>query len=563
MKYNRFSIFILCLVFLLQACNEDKWLEEVPEDFFSPENSYSKPSDIDGSLAYIYGKVRATFDGHSGRADIDLGTDLAMGGYSYETGAFGDYPANLTPTTGIVGTRWSEFYKMISNANAIIGRIDEIPYDDEDKKMSDKAEAYFFRAWAYRGLAHLYGGVPLQLEELTTPKRDFERNSRAEVYEQVKTDLLFAVEYLPAITEVEADGKLCKAAAYHLLSEIYLSLNDYDKAIEAASWVIDNPNYHLMDTRFGNKSNQPGDPYWDLFQMNNQNRNSGNTEGIWVMQVEFDIPGGGGDKWNHQSSYKFERYYTPLYWYMKDTEGKPAFIGPTTQNGGRGIGTVRGTTHFTHEIWEGDWNNDLRNNERNMMRDWVVDEPESVDYGKKISEILDQLVAINGIDTMRWYYAFPTKLTTIGDHPVEVLGPQPEKIEQGIMNSSSGNTFLDQYMMRLGETYLLRAEAYLGKGNKLKAAEDINAIRNRAQASPVSEADVTLDYLLDERMRELNFEEHRRITLARLGLVVERTQKYNPYGGKTIENHNNLYPIPFGEIEKNTEAELEQNPGYN
>jgi hypothetical protein len=62
-------------------------------------------------------------------------------------------------------------------------------------------------------------------------------------------------------------------------------------------------------------------------------------------------------------------------------------------------------------------------------------------------------------------------------------------------------------------------------------------------------------------LRELYTEEWRVLTLTRLGKLVERSRKYNPFGN-TYAEHNNLWPIPFSEIEKNIEAELEQNPGY-
>ena len=63
-------------------------------------------------------------------------------------------------------------------------------------------------------------------------------------------------------------------------------------------------------------------------------------------------------------------------------------------------------------------------------------------------------------------------------------------------------------------------------------------------------------------MRELYGEELRMLTLCRMGKLVERNRKYNPVTGKSIENHHNLWPIPYSEIERNTEAVIEQNPGY-
>ncbi|MGJ1422275.1 RagB/SusD family nutrient uptake outer membrane protein [Sphingobacterium spiritivorum] len=74
---------------------------------------------------------------------------------------------------------------------------------------------------------------------------------------------------------------------------------------------------------------------------------------------------------------------------------------------------------------------------------------------------------------------------------------------------------------------------------------------------------VNIDYILDERLRELYPEEFRVVTLARLGKLYDRDKLYNPKSGLSIEQYHNLWPIPSNEITQNTEAKLEQNPGYN
>jgi hypothetical protein len=87
-------------------------------------------------------------------------------------------------------------------------------------------------------------------------------------------------------------------------------------------------------------------------------------------------------------------------------------------------------------------------------------------------------------------------------------------------------------------------------------------LRSRAQTTPASVAEMNMDYLLDERLRELYMEEFRAVTLTRLGLLYDRDKKYNPKSGLTIEAFHNLWPIPATEITQNTGAVLEQNKGY-
>lgn len=549
---------IVVLLFSVYSCNKDKILSEVPLDFYSPENSFTKPADVESSIAYLYARVRALWDGDVNQSDVYYGTDLASGivGQSYD-----DYRAQLVPTAQRPQLRWTNLYRIVFDANVILNRIGNIEYPDSASKDAHKAEAMFFRAYAYNCLANFFGGVPIVLDEITSPRRDFVRNTREAVYQQCASDLEFAAANLPDINHVAADGRVSKAAANHLLSEVYIELKQWDKAIAAASAVIDNPNFHLMTTRFGSSaSDTSGDPYYDLFQPNNQNRSSGNTEAIWVLQSEFNIPGGFAPLSYSQDGFKYERFMGPLYWLLKDPNGVAGFIGPTTQNGGRGIGWVRGTYHYTNTIWESDWNDDIRNAPQNMQRDWIFDNPASKYFGTKVSDAFNKGIqgypAVN--DTLRLVYAYPTKVTTRGKHPVEII----KNAQTGELQGSAGVTYLDWYLMRLAETYLLRAEAYLGKGQKDMAAMDINVVRERAHAKPVTADEVDIDYILDERMRELNFEEPRRLTLSRLGMLYDRTVKYGRFSNQSIQPFNELYPIPYGEIEKNTDAVLKQNPGY-
>jgi hypothetical protein len=483
----------------------------------------------------------------------------------------------LTPTnTRWVKATWDNWYKLISNANTIINRVGNTDLQENDKKKII-AEAKFMRAFGYRYLVYLYGGVPLNLEEVTSPKTDYIRATKEEVLNQIILDATEATEVLPGTDEVP-DGRVSNLVAYHLLTETYIALHEYDKAIQAASTVINDPNTALMTERFGSMANQdpydpylkftePGDVYWDLFRVNNQNRSSGNKEALWVIQYEVDVVGGllqsigGRSAKNTQRGEGvnvLERIAGPVAWMtFKDPDGQEGTIQLPQSNynsGGQGVSLMKNTEWFLNDLWESDWNNDIRNAPHNIVRDFVYNNPNSAWYDSSAVKY-PSATWINQI--WRWY-PYPSKITTPGQHP-DALFINKENLT---LNSSSGSTYRDNYMFRLAETYLLRAEAYLGKGDQSNAAKDINAVRKRAKSTPILPTNVTLDYIMDERARELVYEEPRRITLHRTGKLVERVKKYNSVNKDEIQDHHGLWPIPQAFIEANTDAIIEQNPGY-
>ncbi|KAA6318874.1 hypothetical protein EZS27_031164, partial [termite gut metagenome] len=178
------------------------------------------------------------------------------------------------------------------------------------------------------------------MEEITTPRRDFVRATREEVYSQAKNDLLEAVSLLDNIDAVK-DGKISRQMAQHLLSELYITLGDYDNAISMATAVIDYPAMGLMTERFGTKINQPGDVYSDLFKTGNINRGAGNRETLWAFQYDY---------LNQGSSTLDEvpRSILPFYQNITitvDGVTTTAFKGVTAEKGGRGIGWMQPTKH--------------------------------------------------------------------------------------------------------------------------------------------------------------------------------------------------------------------------
>src|SRR5690606_20861726 len=256
-----------------------------------------------------------------------------------------------------------------------------------------------------------------------------------------------------------------------------------------------------MTERFVSLKDETGDVYWDLSRRYNQNRSVGNTEGIWVWQYEVDVPGGVTSS-SGLSGPMLERDHSPRPWSftVRDPSGVAPFLpqGVSDNTGGRGIGRFRGTNHFNYGIWNYDWE-DMRNSEYNFIRDVTFNNPASEWYGQKLSDYRS-LFRVTLEDTIRNFYPYQAKVTTPGQHPLELYD---DPVLKTLISSTAGTTYSDQYHIRLAETYLLRAEAFLGNGNAQAAADDINVVRARANARPVTAGDVDIDFILDERMREL------------------------------------------------------------
>ncbi len=560
------------LIIMVFSCDEDKFLQETPLDFYSPENSYITYDNFESAILNLYTQVR---DNIFTESEDPYFPTLAWGltelSYPHKDfGASPDISAILLPTnTDVVyGALWQPAYSIIYNTNVIIERADaDVSELTDEEKILIKAEAMFFRAYAYKMLANIYGGVPIVLEEISTPKRDFVRASRDEVYGQCASDLEYAVANLKDIGEVD-DSRISNLVASHVLAEVYISLEQWGNAISEASKVINNPATALMTERFGSRADEEinedmpwvsgGDVYWDLFRKGNQNRSSGNTEALWVLQFAFNVTGGG-------EGLPGVRCQIPRLWQAKITnrDGSNSMIVPLPNDYyfGRGGGFMRPSSYFLNTIWEkSGYDQDMRNSGYNIVRDIKVNNPDSDYDGKWVIADNLPLVYKSYNDTMRNFWPVVAKASTAGKFPTEYYNE--DQTVPGSLTSDATRLWRDRYVFRLAETYLLRAEAYLGNNELGKAADDINKVRQRANAPVIKASDVDIDYILDERIRELHFEELYLLTLGRLGKIVERTKKYNPYVGDSYGQYNNLWPIPYDEIEKNTEAELEQNPGY-
>ncbi|MBN8826543.1 MULTISPECIES: RagB/SusD family nutrient uptake outer membrane protein [unclassified Spirosoma] len=566
-----YSLTLLMGMNLVMSCKEDEFLKEEPLDFYSPDNSLETSAQFQLSINYLHNRLRnIAFGG----IDLDsyfalrYATDFAVNATDYQPAVkLNDYKNTMVPTYNVPQVIWQNVYQIIANANVVINRAKlSTKLSDADKNLF-KAQGLFFRAWGYNMLANLYGGVPLVTEEISVPRRDLVRATRDQVYTQCKTDLIEAITSLPNIDAVK-DGAVNKQVAQHILSEVYISLKAYDDAITTATQVINYPGVGLMTTRFGARKANPGDVYRDLFELGNQNRTSGNREGLYVIQSDYlNLASTQRDamQWAVMSGIQNVTIKSSV-----DGKTVVAVKGPNEKWSGRGVGWIRPTSFVLYGMWNSG-KDDIRNSEYNIIRDFQIDgvPTTSPDYGKWYVKDGYKAKATGFIDTIRYWYPILKKNTiSAGDFPDayfqrDAAGNVLSSPLGGRLLINGSDLFRDNYLIRLPETYFLRAEAYIMKGNMASAADDLNIVRARAKATPITAADVTIDFLLDERMRELYGEEFRMVTLTRMGKLYDRNKKYNEKAGLSIEPYHNLWPIPFSEINRNVFATLEQNPGYN
>ncbi len=560
---------IIALAISLLVCSSgcDTSLDETPLDFLSSNNAYTTLEGIAQGINGLHYKVRNDWFWGESLQDVGsiwrgLGTDIAFHGEDPASTRFlCDYVTYLTPSSEYVEEYWINCYELIQYANVLIEGInqtDESIWTDESEKQAYLGEAKFFRAYGYRILVSFFGDVPLVTEAVNSAITDYVRNSTSEVYAQMEEDFTYAATYLPEPGEEEKPGRITQGAAWHLLCEVYLAEKKYQEAVNAATQVIDGYNYSLMTERFGSTTDVfgSGDVFLDLFAYGNQNL-SENTEAIWVVQFEPEVTGG--------KSFPGERAWGPAYFRMgKTPDGYQAILGELYNGSytgysdslGRPVSWIHPTDYAAYDIWASDWDNDIRNAKHNIKRNFYFDNPESAYNGMKIDfSLYPESAGRDPIkDTCQYIYPYFMKFADPCHHFTDEA------------RSGGGYVHKDIYSMRLAETYLFRAEAYLGLDKQQEAADDINAIRNRAHATPVDAGDVDVNYLLDERGRELYGEVCRHITLHRFGNLVERVREYNnnpKNPGLNIQDYNNLWPIPQNQIDLNVDAVLEQNPGYN
>lgn len=568
--------------------NDEQFLKESPETFYTVDNAFSSSVQVDQVLVGIYSHMRNLWANPNQSYWLyqfrGNGTDMLDVCNQRRALGFNDY-STINPNHDTFYQVYTTWYYVISRANLALyaAELPQISWSSESEKAYVIAQARFFRAFAYRNLAELFGGVPIVTEVSTSPKYDFKPSTRVETYQFAISEMETIENDLPETT-VEG-GRLVRGAAQHNLCELYLAMGTqmaadggdaqaaFAKSIAYGDKVIDGGIYKLIDARYGKRKNElsvsipvykggnansPVDTvkqmtnyYWDLFQEGNINYQDGNTESIWTLQIDY-----AAFKAEDQSSrLPYQRQYGSLIRNATNSQ----MTGTLEDVGGRGVCFVQPTMYTRDVIYADKWGADMRNSDVVFRRRFKSNIPTSPYYLQVVpweqiyNGSADPLTNIN--DRSR-SYPISCKIST-------------DKYTGLADGQDMSNLFRDDYFIRLSETILLRAEAKQRSGDKGGAADDINLLRDRAQcAYKVTAADMddNFDMILDERARELVYEECRWNTLLRMGgtIAVDRIRMYAfwPEAQATLTFDYNLWPIPQTIIDTNKDEKLEQNPGW-
>lgn len=589
----KYSLYALLALLLPASCQDEAFLAEKPETFYTVDNVFSTSEQVDQALIACYSHIRVmycmveenvtsfAFRGGNGTDMYDVATIR-------RSSRFNDYGI-INPDHEVFYTNYSHWYQLISKANfALYGaELPQIIWASPADKAYAKAQARFFRAFCYRNLGELYGGVPIVEDITTTARYDFVRADRVATYQYAIDELEDVLNDLPETTPQA--GRLVRGAAQHTLCQLYLdkglALEEggnsgeasaaYQKAITYGNQLIDGSVYSLMTERFGSRKDEnpdyyftnraaeqtddrlysnagypiEGNVYWDLFQEGNQDYQLGNKEAIWVAQIDYDAY----KAEDGQSKLQYSRVFGPVF-----RDPMAAHLnGEMEDVGGRGIVQV-GLTSYTRDIiYEGKWGEDMRNSEAVFRRTFLGNQASSPYYGTPVpwSVIYREGQSQDAIDAaVTQCFPVSCKIST-------------DKYTGIAAGENRSNLFRDEYLIRLSETILLRAEAKMRAGDLAGAAADINILRDRAKCGyKVQAADVNVNLILDERARELLYEETRWNTLLRMGgtVATDRIKQYSYWDDPrtTLTFNFNLWPIPQTVIDTNKDEVMQQNPGW-
>ena len=550
LKFTKISILTVAILGI-QSCEDvlnEKVISRIGNDYIN------SPKGLDDALNAAYSSMRTWYGTEAGNNFTIFGTDTYTNGADGSWKFMNTYTNDFDTRNGHVVQIWDEFYRGINNCNAIIDRAPNVTGLIEATKKQRVAEAKFIRAHHYFLLTQLFGGLDLSMTETLIPSKVVKRSSVTEQYAAIIKDLTEAIPDLEAKSKSVQYGRATKPAAENLLGKVYLTkatseakaTDDFSKAIPLFQSVINNYGIKLLPDfaavhRQGNEIND--EVIWSVQYTRDPLTNAGGNNTHVFFLMEYDTqPGMIRDTENGRP---FKRFRPTEYTY------NTVFAVANRINDSRYKKTFK-DTYFANRT--GTFNSSFDTSKPRLT-----------------FAIGDTAIFLPGVE-------MPVAERANKKYQVLVPSRYDERIYLGLLKQMDGGRIdrtqfeggRDYIAMRLADTYLMLAEAQLKAGNKAEAVKNINTVRTRAAWAgrttqmQITEAQLDMEFIMEERERELTGEQLRWLDLKRWGNLIERVKKFNPQAAPNIKDFHVLRPIPQTQIDRaeGGASAFPQNPGY-
>lgn len=523
----------------MTSCGD--FLEEENKSNVTAESFYVTADGYEALINANYAELKAIYGAEPWL--FCAGTDLYAQGRTPEPDGLSQYRSLNAASEG-VDQLYTSCYSAIQSANQAIYYADLT--EQTSTVPTRVAEIKYLRANAYFLLVQTYGGVSIVTDFINEPILEFTRNSAQEVYDLVISDLEDAINALP---DGASDGRVSKRAAQHLLGKVYLTrgYEDFGASSDFSTAAS------LFDSAIAGQTLDI--PYGELFLPSNQN----NSE--ILFSVQYSSGATSADPFllgNGQST-----YFGP-YQGGSEVAGDAPYrtytlcptdfaIGLYTEDDERFEGTFMFTVYDRYfDYYEVD--------DKSTLNVFHFYEPEWFTDQDK-----DAFVAQNP-DAQ--YHDYGTYGAGVASSDYQTIPVRKFDDPSAPFSDDGMSSTRDIVLSRLGDSYLLAAEAYFQSGSAATGLDRLNEVRRRAGVVPASLGEFDLDFILDERGRELLGEYHRWFDLKRTGKLVERASAHHyliepEYFQGEGGNLKILRPIPQDALDLNQNRSFPQNPAYN
>ena len=532
-----------------QACQDalqEDVISQIGSDYLNTQKG------LDDAISAAYSTMRIWYGTERGNNFTEFGTDIYTNGADGSWKFMNTYTNQFDSNNGHVRELWDELYRGINTCNAVIERAPDIPGVSEAVKTQRIAEAKFIRAHHYFLMVQLFGPVELRLEETKVPTKEVSRAPESEIYAAIIQDLSQAIPGLEAKKASSQFGRATRAAAEHLLGRVYVT--------KGTSTSKASDDFAKAEPLFKNVIASYGLKLLNDFGQVHAFGNEINDEVIWSVQyTRSPLTNGGGNN----SHVFFLMEYDTQPGMQRDTEN------------GRPFKRYRPTVYAMETVFQ-NRENDSRY-KKSYKDTYKSNKPGT--YNTTFDNSKAKLTFAAG-DTTMFLPGYNMTAAERASKPYQVLIPSAyteklfpaltKHLDPGRVDRTQFEGGRDYIAMRLADTYLLLAEAQFRQGKIAEATSTINVIRRRAAwpgketAMEITASDMTFDFLMEERARELTGEQTRWLDLKRWGNLIERVKKYNPQAAPNIKDFHVLRPIPQNQIDRaeGGASSFPQNPGY-